>query len=203
MGFFDEIAEKEQNKHGIEEQKKQAEKLYKTLNGTYRMLEETVNYSTAFKATKEKAFKDFKNYFEGKGFTVTPSKISNVEGFTANAGEIEVEFIYNEKNEFNFRMTPIWAEYLNIEDFVAGKRNFQGYEYEDELHIRNIKLEDLTVNDYKQAIKDIQKDIDALNARIGNKYTPKFTFHLPKRGIYVENLGEYLELLNRELKQSQ
>jgi uncharacterized small protein (DUF1192 family) len=200
MGYFDDVVKKEETKRYISNLENAIKELFQTYISTYKSLERSPNYSKKLLEEKEKAFRDFTEYFQSKNFNVGPSIYSNVQGLTATLGDFKAEFFY-QGGEFQSRINGIEYETLTLEDKKAEKRHFQGHVHNDQITIFGNFSEDEKIDVYSKATEDLQKDIALLKEKIENQYEPEFHYYLNERQKYVNSIKDYLELVNEELSQ--
>ena len=203
MGFFDEFGNETKQRMSRESLIKEVHELYETYVNTFRELEVTEDYKREIIALKETSLLEFKDYFLEKGFEVSPSKsgFSNSKGYTAILGELEVNFTYLHHLHYEIKLSPYLIEPLFVKDLNADVRNFKGY-----LNIYTKKIiifgnhgkEDESV--YNKAKEDLKKDISILNEKIKSKYKPKLAIYIKRRDMHVNNIIEYLDLLDQEME---
>ena len=203
LGFFDEFANDAKQNMSRESLIKEVHELHETYVNTFRELEVTENYKREIIVLKDNSLQEFKDYFQEKDFEVSASELefSNSKGYTATLGELEVNFTYLRHLHYEINLLPYLIEPLSVEDLKGDDRNFKGY-----LNIYTKKIiifgnhgkEDESV--YNKAKEDLKKDIEILNEKIKSKYTPKLAIYIKRRDMHVNNIIEYLDLLDQEME---
>jgi hypothetical protein len=197
MGF-DEIAKRERKKTELNNLKDQIIDLYEKYQEAYSKYESSAIYVTNRENAVNRAIVSFVNYFTAKRLSITEDKINNNRLIYATVGEFTVLLEVRLKGYMDLVIKDIENDTIVVTQSNPYIPKFQGRVSGGSLHI----IGDLGTKEfYLVQIENLKQDINNINKRASmtSSVSPEFIYELYSRGIQVNDIVEYLDILDEEI----